>query len=151
RFAAFEPVEIGRETGLPQSAQPARQPAVDHVLLAGVQVDAGACVDQPAHALEIGGREDELSVAPLIEHPHFRGKRPVHALPSPLVTFIAGPPFVPAGAAPARRAACRSQPRPRRCRSAAKVAPPPPPAPPPDFSSTRPPRPPVRPAPRSDA
>jgi hypothetical protein len=37
-------------------AQPARQAAVDHGLLAGVQADAGALVDQLADALEVGPR-----------------------------------------------------------------------------------------------
>ena len=52
--------QVVAERAVAGLAQPARQPAVDHGLLAGVQADAGVLVDQVAHALEVLRREREL-------------------------------------------------------------------------------------------
>jgi hypothetical protein len=50
----LQPLQVAAEVAVPGLAQPARQAAVDHGLLAGVQADAGALVDQLADAVEVG-------------------------------------------------------------------------------------------------
>jgi hypothetical protein len=60
RAALFQPLQVGREAAVAGLAQAPRQAAVDHGLLAGVQADAGALVDQRADALEVGRRQREL-------------------------------------------------------------------------------------------
>ena len=59
----LEPLQVACERAVAGFAQTARQAAVDHRLLAGVQADAGALVDQLANALEVGVAEAELGVA----------------------------------------------------------------------------------------
>jgi hypothetical protein len=60
--ALLERLQVVAEASVAGLAQPARQPAVDHGLLAGVQADAGTRVDQRAHALEVGRRHRRLGV-----------------------------------------------------------------------------------------
>ena len=65
---SFQPLQVGGERAVAGLAQPARQPAVDHGLLAGVQADAGVLVNQLAHALEVGCAEAELLVRAVVAH-----------------------------------------------------------------------------------
>ena len=53
--ALLQPLQVVSEVGVACLAQAARQPAVDHGLLAGIQADARALVDQAAHLLVVGG------------------------------------------------------------------------------------------------
>jgi hypothetical protein len=54
RRPALQPLQVAGESCGARLAQPARQAAVDHGLLAGVQADAGALVDQLPDPLEVG-------------------------------------------------------------------------------------------------
>jgi hypothetical protein len=56
----LQPAQVIAERAVAGLAQPARQAAVDHRLLAGMQVDAGVVVDELAHALEVVRRKREL-------------------------------------------------------------------------------------------
>ena len=56
----LQPAQVVAERAVAGLAQAARQAAVDHRLLAGVQADAGVVVDEPAHALEVVRRKREL-------------------------------------------------------------------------------------------
>ena len=53
RRRCSQPLQVVGERAVAGLAQAARQAAVDHRLLAGVQADAGVLVDQLAHALEV--------------------------------------------------------------------------------------------------
>ena len=62
RRCGLQRAQVVGERAVVQLAQPAREAAVDHRLLAGVQADAGMLVNELAHALEIGRAEVELLV-----------------------------------------------------------------------------------------
>jgi hypothetical protein len=57
----FEPVEVGLEAAVPGLAQAAREPAIDHGLLALVQADARALVNQRPHARKVGRRPGKFA------------------------------------------------------------------------------------------
>src|SRR5437773_853166 len=59
----LEPLQVAHERAVAGFAQTARQAAVDHRLLAGVQAAARALVDELANALEVGVPEAELLLA----------------------------------------------------------------------------------------
>jgi hypothetical protein len=56
----LQPAQVIAERAVAGFTQSARQAAVDHGLLAGMQVDAGVVVDETAHALEVARRKREL-------------------------------------------------------------------------------------------
>jgi len=59
---ALQPVQVVGEALVAGVAQPARQPAVDHRMLAVVQRDASVLIDQLADPFEVGAAEAELVI-----------------------------------------------------------------------------------------
>ena len=57
----FQPPEVIAEARMPRLAQPPRKAAVDHGMLAVMQADARALVNQRLHPRKVGGSPDEFA------------------------------------------------------------------------------------------